>query len=87
MTLKVDVSQLADIALAANIDGADEAIECIAMATDKLARMVADHYKIRSYPAEHMSVEFGGLLVAFGPTSDEQESPVLIRAADPDGDW
>jgi hypothetical protein len=87
MTLKVDVSQLADIAIAAEIYGASEAIERIALAMDELAEMVARHYQINSRPAQHMSVEFGGLLVEFGPSSDGQECPSPIREADPGGDW
>lgn len=87
MTLKVDVSQLADIALATDIKGADRAIEQIEKAVDLLAKMVADHYQIQALPAEHMSVEFGGLLVAFGPGEQEQKCPDAIREADPEGDW
>jgi hypothetical protein len=87
MTLKIDVSQLADIATAANINGAGEVIERIAVAMDELAEMVARHYQVQSYPAEHMGVEFGGLLVAFGPSLEGQECPSPIREADPDGDW
>lgn len=87
MTLKVDASQLADIAIEAKIKGAGEAIERIAMAMDELAELVARHYQIHSYPAQHMSVEFGGLLIGFGPSLDSQECPRPIREADPDGDW
>lgn len=87
MTLKVDVSQLADIALAADIKGADRAIVRIEKAVNLLSKMVADHYQIKALPAEHMSVEFGGLLVAFGPGEQGQRCPDAIKAADPEGDW
>lgn len=87
MTLKIDVSQLADIAKQNDVAGAEDSIEAIEKAVDTLASKVAEHFKIQSFSSEHQPVEFGGLLVAFGPAFEGQNCPDPISEADPSGDW
>lgn len=87
MTLKVDISQLADIANQNNVAGADEAIEALEKVADELAQKVAHHFRIISLGSDHQPVEFGGLLVSFGPGHVHQQCPKAIHEADPDGDW
>jgi len=87
MTLKVDVSQMADIAIQNKIAGAGEAIKAIEDAADALAERIAMHFDIQSMGSEHQPVEFGGLLASFGPKNPGQACPTPIGEADPDGDW
>jgi hypothetical protein len=87
MTLKVDVSQMADIAKKNKISGTSEYIKKIEQAAGALAERIAMHFDIQSTGAEHQPVEFSGLLASFGPKHPRQTCPAPISEADPSGDW
>lgn len=87
MSLKLDISQLAEIAIENDVKGADELVQGVIQQVDLLADKVAEHFKVTTSGASYESTALGGILAAFSPSSPDDSCPDPIKNADPDGDW